>query len=108
MTLVAGLLDFRLVQHGGQAARIKIALPSSGGDQPWLYATPRDAADWTSQLLVWIDEEVETGGLSGGRLQVDEAGTTYVIVASYGWRRASEVEHNRLLRTLFRGPPSSA
>ncbi|PPF32070.1 hypothetical protein C5B93_16390, partial [Rathayibacter sp. AY1A2] len=30
--LVAGLLDFRLVQVGGHTARIRIALPSSGND----------------------------------------------------------------------------
>jgi hypothetical protein len=95
--LVAGLLDLRLVQVSGQTARIRIALPSSGSDQPWIYAAPRDAADWTSQLLVWIDEEVETGGLSDGRLRVEEAGVTYVVVAPYGWRRASEAEHERLL-----------
>ncbi|PPH74564.1 MULTISPECIES: hypothetical protein [unclassified Rathayibacter] len=95
--LVAGLLDFRLVQVSGHTARIRIALPSSGSDQPWIYATPRDAADWTSQLLVWIDEEVGTGGLSSERLRVDEGGVTYVVVAPYGWRRASEEEHMRLL-----------
>jgi hypothetical protein len=95
--LAAGLLDFRLMQVGGHTARLRIALPSSGSNQPWIYATPRDAADWTSQLLVWIDEEVETSGLTSGRLKVEEGGEMYVVVAPYGWRRASEAEHNRLL-----------
>ena len=79
-------LDMRLSQPDGHAARLVIPLPSSGEPQYWIYATPVDADDWVQQLLIWIDEEVDTLGLVSGRVRTDYEGESYVEATPYGWR----------------------
>ncbi|TFD49600.1 N-acetyltransferase [Cryobacterium frigoriphilum] len=99
-----GAVDFALVQRDGQRARLLISLPSSGAPQYWLYADPSDTADWVSQLLIWIDEEVFTGGLSGSRARLNIAGDSYVITENYGWRLEGAAEHARLSAAAAAGP----
>jgi len=91
-----GHLDIELIQRDGHSARIVLALPSSREPQYWLYAPPKTADDWIQQLLIWIDEEVFTGGLMAGRTRTLHDGASYVQVAPYGWRLAKATEHARL------------
>ena len=86
----------KLTQRDGHAARVVIALPSSGEPQLWVYAPPVDADDWVQQLLIWIDEEVFTLGLVSGRVRTDHEGESYVEVEPYGWRVDDPDEHERL------------
>jgi hypothetical protein len=91
-----GLVDLRIGQRSGASARLRIALPSSGRLQPWLYAVPIDAADWVAKLLIWLDEEITTAGLSDHRERVNDNGESYVIAEPYGWRIADRAEHTRV------------
>jgi len=86
----------RLSQPDGHAARLVIPLPSSGEPQYWIYATPVDADDWVQQLLIWIDEEVDTLGLVSGRVRTDYEGESYVEATPYGWRVSDPDDHERL------------
>lgn len=63
---------------------------------PWLYAEPEDAEDYVAQLLVFLDEEVDTGGLGGGRVREDVDGGSYVIVTGYGFKLADKKRHVEL------------
>ncbi|WP_285117386.1 hypothetical protein [Leifsonia sp. fls2-241-R2A-40a] len=91
-----GLADFEVRQRDGLAARIQIALPSAVAPQHWLYVTPENARDWVSQLVIWLDEEVYTGGLGEDRSRVERDGASYVVVESYGWQLRDPHEHARL------------
>lgn len=93
-----GHVDIELAQRDGHAARLVLALPSSGEPQFWLYTAPEDAEDWVQQLLIWIDEEVFTGGLVSGRTRSTHDGASYVQVVPYGWRVTKAKEHARLSR----------
>jgi len=91
-----GEVDFAIKQRSGERARLVISLPSSGAPQFWLYGAPHDAADWVAQLLLWIGEEVLTGGLGGSRARVVLGGDSYVIAENYGWRVAESARHEKL------------
>ena len=97
-----GAADVLLAQRDGAAARLSIGLPSSGAPQYWLYAEPEDAADWVGQLLVWIDEEVFTGGLGPACARELRGDESYVVVTNYGWQLTDGAEHARL--TAAAGP----
>jgi hypothetical protein len=71
-------------------------MPSSGLSMPWLYAEPEDAVDWVAQLLVFLDEEVGTGGLGSGRVREDVDGGSYVVVRGYGFKLADKKRHEEL------------
>lgn len=91
-----GLLDLRLTQSD-RTARLEIALPSSGGAQPWLYRQPTDIHDWIQQFLIWLDEEMDTDGLGPSRAREERGGESYVIVEPYGWRVRDSGRHRQLL-----------
>jgi hypothetical protein len=94
--LQPGVLDIRVRQRGGSAARAEIDLPSSGRLQPWLYVTPIDLADWVGQFLIWLDEEVFTSGLINGRERRLQGGESYVLVEAYGWRVDDPSRHQQM------------
>ena len=89
-------MDIEVVQRDGSSARMMIPLPSSGAPQYWIYAPPTDAADWHGQLLVWLQEEVSTGGLGSSRTRVAVGDESYVVIESYGFRSADPAKHARL------------
>lgn len=87
------------------SVRIRVALPRTARDQHWIYADPDDAADWVSQLFVWIEEEVRTDGMGESRVREIEdrefgGSESYVIAEPYGWRLSDPDEHARLLREI--------
>lgn len=90
-------IDFRINSKGVDPARLRVGLPHSGDAQYWLYIRPDNSADWVGQLLLWIEEEVETGGLRASRVREDRGGASYVVVEPYGWRLSSPSEHQRRL-----------
>lgn len=90
-----GIADFELRERDGLVARIQVALPSRDMSVPWLYSMPANAVEWTSQLLIWLDEEVFTLGLGVSRARVERDGESYVIVEGYGWRVSDPREHAR-------------
>ena len=105
-----GALDIRITNRAGVAARIELNLPSSGLSQPWLYTSPTDAADWLRQLMIWIDEEVFTGGLGDRFQRVDSDGESYVAVELYGFRVKDPARHAELLDASaggWYGPPGA-
>jgi hypothetical protein len=93
-----GYADFEVLRPPDKPARIRLALPSSGRDQFWLYAMPEDAEDWAGQLAVWLTEEVLTGGLSKGRLRANCGGESYVVPVAYGWQKRSKRVHRSYLK----------
>ncbi|HKT58036.1 MAG TPA: hypothetical protein VJR25_14835 [Microbacterium sp.] len=93
----ADTVDMAVEQRDGQRARIVIALPSSDAAQPWLYREPESADDWLQQFLIWMDEEILTGGLNASRARELVHGESYVIVVPYGWRSSDPKEHSRLM-----------
>jgi hypothetical protein len=86
------------------SARLRVALPRTGRNQYWIYVEPDDAADWASQLFLWIEEEVRTGGMWESRVREIETreghSESYVIAEPYGWRLSDPDEHARLLRAV--------
>jgi hypothetical protein len=86
------------------SVRLRVALPRTGRDEHWIYVEPDDAADWASQLFVWIEEEVGTGGMRESRVREIETregrSESYVIAEPYGWRLSNPDEHARLLRAM--------
>lgn len=99
-------LDLGIRGRSGAAARVRVALPRTERDQFWIYVEPEDADDWASQLFLWIEEEVQTGGLSSSRVRTEIGGESYVLVELYGWRLADRGEHERLVEAL--GPTRDA
>jgi hypothetical protein len=93
---VDGIMGMRIEQADGRHASLRVGLPSTGAPQWWSYAPPTDADDWVRQFLIWIDEEVETGGLGETRERTTIDGDSHVIAEAYGWRRADPTEHARL------------
>ena len=91
-----GEVDFAIEQRTGERARLVISLPSSGKPLCWLYAAADNAADWVSQLLLWIDEEVHTLGLGDSRVRSIQNDDSYVVVENYGWRVTDAAHHEQL------------
>ncbi len=85
---------------GAAPGWLRVALPSSGLPQPWLYAPADDADDWVQQLRIWVMEEVDTGGLTSSRVRVEIEGRSFVVVEGYGWRFSDPDEHERLSRLV--------
>lgn len=97
-TLLGGEIELEITSRRGEpSAFLRVAAPSSGRDQYWIYVIPRDATDWAEQLFAWIEEEVATGGLDSSRIRVDEGGRSFVVALSYGWQLSGRAEHERLL-----------
>lgn len=93
-----GVMELEITgRRPADVAYLGIALPSTGRDQFWLYVLPDDATDWAQQLLVWIEEEVATGGLGPSRVRVERDGHSHVVAVSYGWQLSDPAEHARLL-----------
>jgi hypothetical protein len=95
--LLPGALGLEVSARGGDRVHVRVALPSTGRDQFWLYVAPYDATDWADQLLYWIEEEVDTGGLGPSRVRIDLDGRPHVVAVSYGWQLNDPREHARLL-----------
>jgi len=94
-------LDVELSQVDAKV-RTWIALPGSLRPQPWLveWESREDPAAWVRQLVEWLDEEMYTGGLGPAYLRVLNDGVSRLVVDGYGFRRADEVEHQRLRRAV--------
>lgn len=100
-----GTVDLRIVDVGpgeSDAAPgwLRLALPSSGLPQPWLYMPPADAHNWVEQLRIWVMEEVDTGGLTSSRVREEIDGRSFVVTEGYGWRLSDPNEHERLSRLV--------
>lgn len=93
----SGEVDLEISTMPRKSVRLRIGLPSSTKPQPWIYRPAEDAADWIEQLMIWIEEEVRTGGMSSRRARDKDGDSEYVIVESYGWRRSNPDAHQRLL-----------
>lgn len=89
-------VELQLMQ-GEREARLVVPTPSSTDLQPWIYMRIEDPAHWAEQLMVWLDEEMFTGGLLDSRARVDLDGTSSVVVQPYGFQRSDPDEHARLL-----------
>lgn len=106
VTLDGSVLDLEVgpgsaALEGSTAVRVRLSLPSSGLPQPWLYRSPaEDADDWVMQLLIALDEEVLTGGLTDDRDRDEIDGRSYVIVEGYGWRVRDSQRHDKLSRLV--------
>lgn len=111
LRLSAGRIDLEVFHlERDDRARLRLDLPSSGAPQHWLYsAPPVDAADWVSQLLIWLDEEVDTGGLGSWAERETVDGESYVMPFAWGFVSADPERRDRLAResTPFsEGPPT--
>lgn len=95
VTVVDGAMHVDLVS-GSNRARVRFNLPSSGRPMPWLYSEPENAADWVGQLLVFVDEEVDTGGLGYSRVRETLDGVSHVVVTGYGFKLADTARHEKL------------
>lgn len=80
-----GHVELELRQFG-QSARLVVPLRSAARPLQWLYREPDDAADWALQFLIWLDEEMFTGGLGPSSGRVERGGHAYLIIARYGFR----------------------
>lgn len=63
---------------------------------PWLFAGSEDAEDWVGQLLVFLDEEVDTGGLGAGVVREDINGNSYLVITGYGFKSTDKMRHQKL------------
>lgn len=97
-----GVLGLTFAHAGAPSARLLVRLPSTGAPQWWLFAPPKDAADWVSQFFIWTDEEVLTGGLGDSRARIDVGGVSHVVAANHGWQLSDPREHDRI--TALAGP----
>lgn len=95
-----GQIEIELRQNG-EVARTRLALPGSGRPTPWITSSdPGDTEDWVGQLVIWLDEEMFTGGL-GPALYREPDGEVYTLVVDgYGFRRCDPVDHQRLRTTV--------
>lgn len=89
----AVLLQFRAV-GGNKVWKVELPLPSSSRLKPWLYCTPDDAEDAASMLAIFLDEEVATTAVESARRD----GSGRLVLASYGFERQDQLEHERLQR----------
>lgn len=94
--LVESDMDFAVRQRNEESVRVVVPAPSSSTTPTWLHSDPVDAADWVMQLLIWVDEEVFTGGLGSSRVRVTHAAKSYVVVEDYGWRVKDPDRHRQL------------
>lgn len=95
-TIDIRVVDLALGGTNAAAGWLRLALPSTGLPQPWLYAPPDNADDWVDQLLIWVMEEVDTGGLTSSREREEIGERSFVVVEGYGWRLSDPDEHERL------------
>ncbi len=95
--VVGDHLDLRIhVMREDSTFGLNIPGPRFSEIQPWIYAVPTDVSDWAAMLAIWLDENLTAGAAHLATEQRD--GISYLIAASYGLRRADEVEHERLTR----------
>lgn len=93
----SGEVDLEISTMPRESVRLGIGLPSPNKPQPWIYRPAEGAADWIEQLMIWMEEEVRTGGMTSRRARTVDGDSEYVMVESYGWRRSNPDAHERLL-----------
>lgn len=77
----------------------RLPLPSSDEVKPFLYAPPRDAADYLDMVRIWLEEEVSTG-CAKWAARFPRDGVVYFRIERYGFRREDPIEHVRLLAAI--------
>lgn len=82
---------------GSTRCAVSVPLPSDPAPKPWLYTPPEDAADYLAQLDDLIAEELERGAVTTARQERLDGDIRLLTLAPYGFERASEQEHERLL-----------
>lgn len=96
---VVGVRDHRVdleIRQDLVVARVWLALPSSGRPMPWMQVSAPDADGWVRDLVDWLNEEMDTGGITARTTKTDTAGVSRLIVDGYGLRVEDSVEHRRL------------
>jgi hypothetical protein len=90
------------LRQGTRAARIWIALPASDRPRPWLDPDDDAGADtWVEQLLLWLNEEMDTVGIGDAVAHVQGPdGVARIVADGYGFRVADVAEHQRLRRAV--------
>ena len=85
------------LEQAGLRARLRVPMPSTRRPSPWLvWSVDDDAAGWVDDFLLWLDEEMFTGGLGPEIALVERDGHDWVTVTGYGFRRRDELRHQEL------------
>lgn len=89
-------IDLGLEQADRQA-RLRVPMPSTRRPSPWLvWSAKDDPAGWVDDFLLWLDEEMFTGGLGPETVLVERDGQVWVVVTGYGFRQRDELRHQEL------------
>jgi hypothetical protein len=94
------------LRQSGESARVLVPLPSSGRPQPWLsHSAPDNAAGWVEEFLLWLDEEMFSGGLGPHYATKAIDGINRLVIEGYGFRLSDVTRHRHLLDAA--GPDGS-
>ncbi len=88
------------IRQGVATARVWLALPSSRRPMPWMQFSAPDADGWVRDLLNWLNEEIDTGGITARATHTDSDGVSRLVVEGYGLQVDDPAEHQRLLSVV--------
>lgn len=100
---VVGVHDHRVdvaIRQGAVEARVWLALPWSKRPMPWMQLSAPDADGWVRDLLDWLNEEMDTGGIAARATYTDADGVSRLVVEGYGLQSNDPSEHQRLLSVV--------